>query len=49
MGEGSALTIQTKGRTYGEMDELYQARIAPRRMQAHLTNVERTGQKTHNK
>lgn len=40
---------QTKGRTFGEMDEMYEARVPPRKMQAFYTSVERSGQKKHNK
>lgn len=43
------LLPETKGRTFGEMDEMYEARVPPRKMQAFYTSVERSGQKKHNK
>ncbi|WWC89877.1 uncharacterized protein L201_004805 [Kwoniella dendrophila CBS 6074] len=41
------LLPETKGRTFGEMDEMYDLRIAPRKMKAYVTTLEESGQKQH--
>lgn len=38
---------ETKGRTFSELDEMYEARIPPRRMKNYKTRVEQIGEKQH--
>ena len=40
-------TLQIKGRTYNEIDEMYEARVPPRKMRRYRTLVEQEGTKTH--
>ncbi|OCF31720.1 hypothetical protein I316_06527 [Kwoniella heveanensis BCC8398] len=41
------LLPETKGRTFAEMDEMYDQKIAPRKMKAHVTTLEERGLKQH--
>jgi len=38
---------EIKGRTYNEIDEMYEARVPPRKMRTYKTLVEQEGTKTH--
>ncbi|WRT67706.1 uncharacterized protein IL334_004678 [Kwoniella shivajii] len=38
---------ETKGRTFAEMDEMYDLKIAPRKMKSHVTSLEQSGLKNH--
>ena len=42
------LTSQTKGRSFNELDEMYEDHIPPRRMKHYRTRVEVSGLKQHN-
>ncbi|WWC69298.1 uncharacterized protein I206_103236 [Kwoniella pini CBS 10737] len=41
------LLPETKGRTFAELDELFDLKIAPRKMKAHVTSIEESGLKNH--
>jgi hypothetical protein len=36
---------QVRGRSFAELDEMFEVRISPRRMKSHVTEVERSGAK----
>ncbi|WVQ63618.1 uncharacterized protein L199_001771 [Kwoniella botswanensis] len=41
------LVPETKGRTFNELDEMYEAGIPPRNMKKHITRIEEAGLKVH--
>ncbi|WVW79665.1 hypothetical protein I302_101634 [Kwoniella bestiolae CBS 10118] len=41
------LVPETKGRTFNELDEMYEAGIAPRKMKKYITRIEEAGLKVH--
>ncbi|WVW82919.1 hypothetical protein I302_104933 [Kwoniella bestiolae CBS 10118] len=41
------LLPETKGRTFAELDEMYDLKISPRKMKAHVTTLEESGLKQH--
>ncbi|WRT68794.1 uncharacterized protein IL334_005774 [Kwoniella shivajii] len=41
------LVPETKGRTFNELDEMYEAGISPRKMKKHITRIEEAGLKVH--
>ena len=50
-GFGTVINIlilpETKGRTFAEMDEMYDLEIIPRKMKSYITTIEASGTKQH--
>ena len=42
---GMRLTLQMRGRTFAEVDEMFEAGVPPRKMNAYVTETDRSGAK----